>query len=296
MALSPDTLTAWVADSGNDRVVVWTRPDTSSTTWSYSTQFGTGGISDTSFSGIRGLTASPDTLTVWVADTQNNRITVWTRPDASSTTWSYSAKFGTQGSGDSNLASPWNIAVSPDTLTAWVTDYGNNRVVVWTRPDASSTTWSYRAKFGTSGSGDSNLRSPQGIAISPDTLTAWVADQLNYRIVLWTRPDASSTTWSYRAQFGTQGSGDSNFSDPWGLAVSADTLTAWVADPDADRVVVWARPDTSSTTWTYRAKFGTEGSGDSNFASPKALAVSSDNLAVWVVDQSNYRISIWTQS
>ena len=62
----------------------------------------------------------------------NNRIAVWTRPSTTSTTWSYSAQFGTQGSGDSNFSVPTGVFVSADTLTAWVADSGNNRIAIWT--------------------------------------------------------------------------------------------------------------------------------------------------------------------
>jgi DNA-binding beta-propeller fold protein YncE len=58
---------------------------------------------------------------------------IWTRPDATSTSWSFSAKFGTQGSGDSNLSGPYSVAVSADSLTAWVADFSNNRISIWTQ-------------------------------------------------------------------------------------------------------------------------------------------------------------------
>ncbi len=297
IAVSPDTLTAWVVDMANSRIVVWTRPDATSTTWSYSAQFGTSGSGNSNFNTPLGIVVSPDTLTAWVADYSNNRISIWTRPDATSTTWSYSAKFGTQGSGDSNLKTPASVFVSADTLTAWVADNGNNRIVIWTRPDTSSTTWSYSTQFGTQGTGDSNFDLPVGIAVSLDTLTAWVTDLGNSRTVVWTRPDTSSTTWSYNAKFGTAGSGNSNLALPRPGCASPDTLTTWVADFGNARIVAWTRPDATSTTWSYSAKFGSgPGSGDSNFDRPQGVVVSADSLTAWVADYGNNRISIWTQS
>jgi DNA-binding beta-propeller fold protein YncE len=231
-----------VADTSNNRITVWTRPDTSSTTWSFSAKFGTSGSGDSNFSNPQGVFVSADTLTAWVGDTSNNRISIWTRPDTSSTTWSFSAKFGTSGSGDSNFRNPKGVFVSADLLTAWVADTGNDRIPVWTRPDTFSTTWSFSTTFGSGGTGDSNFRNPRGVVVSADSLTAWVADTVNNRISIWTRPDTSSTTWSFSTTFGSgPDSGDDNFRYLSGVFVSADTLTAWVADYENDRISIWTQ-------------------------------------------------------
>ncbi len=296
LAISADTLTTWVADYNNNRIVIWTRPDASSTTWSYNAQFGTAGIGDSGLNLPSGIAVSPDTLTAWVADYNNKRIVIWTRQDASSTTWSYSTRFGSQGSGDAFFTGPTGIAVSADTLTVWVADPSNYRIAVWTRPDTSSTSWSHSTNFGTQGSGDTNFSLPRAIAVSEDTLTVWVADYNNNRIVIWTRPDSSSTAWSYSTQFGTFGTGATNFKEPKGIAVSPDTLTAWVGDSGNHRIMVWKRPDASSTTWTSYTEFGKQGSDDTSFSFPFGVAVSPDTLTTWVVDNGNNRISIWTQS
>ncbi|MFM8593930.1 MAG: hypothetical protein ACKOCK_06005, partial [Chloroflexota bacterium] len=128
-------------------------------------------------------------------------------PTALPTGWVYSTKFGSSGSGDTNFSSPTCVAVSSDFLTAWIADSTNNRVTVWTRPDTSSTTWSFSTKFGTVGSGDTNLNGPNGLAVASDGLSVWVADTLNHRLVIWTRPDIASTTWSFSTKFGTGGAG-----------------------------------------------------------------------------------------
>jgi sugar lactone lactonase YvrE len=294
-AISPDGLTVWIADSNNNRVVVWNRSDASSTAWTYSTQFGSSGSGDENFGAPWCVAVSADTLTAWVADGDNKRVVVWTRPDATSTAWSYNAQFGSAGSGDGNFDNPAGVAIAPDTLTVWVTDGGsNNRVSIWTRPDATSTAWSYNAQFGSSGAGDENFSAPFSIALSPDTLTAWIADTFNNRVVIWTRPTVTSTAWTYNTQLGTQGSGDSNLSAPWQVAVSADTLTAWVADTFNSRIVIWTRPDTTSTAWSYSTQFGSAGAGDSNLNGPTGVAIASDSRTAWITDSQNFRMVIWT--
>jgi DNA-binding beta-propeller fold protein YncE len=294
--VSSDSLTAWVADMNNNRISIWTRPNTSSTTWSFSTQFGTSGTGDSNFNGPAGVFVSSDSLTAWAADAGNNRIAIWTRPDTSSTTWSSSAQFGTSGSGNDNFTIPRGVFVSADALTAWIADTGNSRIAIWTRPNTASTTWSSSAQFGSQGTGNDNFSSPFGVSVSADSLTAWIADMNNNRISIWTRPNTSSTTWSYSTQFGTSGSGNDNFTNPAGVFVSSDTLTAWVADAGNNRIAIWTRPDTASTTWSYTAQFGTQGAGNDNFNGPIGVFVAADSLTAWVADADNNRIAIWTAS
>lgn len=295
VAISPDGRTAWVADLKNNRVVIWTRPNASSLAWTNLTQFGSHGSGDDNFDEPQGLAVSSDGLTVWVADVSNDRAMVWTRPDASSP-WAFSAQIGSgvAGSGDSDFDHPIGIAVSPDGLTVWVTDVWNDRVVIWARADASSQ-WAYSAQFGSFGAGNDNLNRPYGVSVSPDELTVWVVDSGNQRVVVWTRPDADSTVWTFSTKFGSGGDGDGEFGQPQGVAVLPDGLTAWVSDvaPTSTGVSIWTRPDASSTIWTYRSRFGSKGSGNSEFNFPFFLAVSPDGLTVWVSDASNDRVVVW---
>lgn len=293
VALSADGLTLWVADYQTHRITIWTRPNANSTNWTYNAQFGNQGDDDTGLLGPYGVAVSPDGLTVWVADTSNSRIVIWTRPDSNSTTWSYNARFGTRGTGDAQFRTPTGVAISPDTLTAWVADPNNDRITIWTRQTGTSTEWTYSAKFGTIGSGNTNLAGASDVAISADTLTAWVADQSNSRIVVWSRVDANATEWNYSTQFGSDGSGDNNFYGPFGVAISADTRTAWVADVNNNRISVWTRPDSTSLSWSYSTQFGSYGSGDTNFNRPYDVAVSAAGDTAWVPDNFNSRIVVW---
>jgi tripartite motif-containing protein 71 len=291
--VSSDGLTAWIADVGNNRIAIWNRPNATSTTWSPVTTFGARRSGDSEFSGPSSVWVSSDGLTAWIADTFNDRIVIWNRPNATSTAWSYLTQFGSEGTGDSQLNNPYSVWVASDGLTAWVADYGNDRIVTWNRPDAASTTWSFAAKFGTNGTLDNELDHPNGIRVSSDQRTMWIVDYSNSRIVIRNRADTSSTSWSYVTQFGSEGTGDSEFDYPEGMGLSGDELTVWVADNNNHRVVKWSRPDAASTAWAYVSQFGSNGTGADNFKDPSGVWVTSDPETALVVDTSNNRISIW---
>ena len=238
IAISADELTAFVADQGNNRISIWTRPNDTSTTWSYSSQFGTAGTGDRNLLAPVGVALSADGLTTFVSDALNNRVVIWTR-ESNPTDWSYSTKFGTYGSGVGQLYGQAGLALSANGRTLLVADYGNNRISVWDRQDANATSWTNSTTFGTFGSGPGNLSSPFDVALSADGRTAWVADNYNHRISIWTRTGANSTTWTNTTTFGSLGSDDPNFNYPQSVAVSSDGNTLWVADTVNHRISIW---------------------------------------------------------
>ena len=297
VAVSADGRTVWVADQQNDRISVWTRPTSTSTEWSHSINFGSGGSGGANFYAPAGVAVSADGLTVWVADHDNLRVSVWTRTTNTSTEWSPSTTFGSgPGIGGDNFNGTSGVAVSADGRTVWAVDNGNNRISVWTRTTNTSIDWSPGTIFGSQGSGDDQFNAPTFVAVSADGRTAWVADQFNNRISVWTRPTDSSTEWSHSTNFGTEGSGVSQFQAPIGVAVSGSGRTVWVTEYSNNRISVWTRPSNTSTNWSPSTTFGSYGSGDDSFHAPMAVAVSADGRTVWVADSANNRISIWTYS
>ncbi len=189
IAVSPDQLTVWVTACDNDTVMQWSRPDTSSTSWSQDTSFGgfgTGGNTTSldKFDNPTGIALSGDLLTSIVADRSNDRVTVWTRSDTQKTsTWTAQAGFGAN-----EFDSPHAVALSPNGLTAYVADYNHFKIQVWNRPDAASTSWAYLTEFGAWGDGTKlgDIQYPMGVAVSADGLTAWVVDSNLNRVTVWT--------------------------------------------------------------------------------------------------------------
>ena len=289
-----DTTTVWVADTGNNRISVWSRPDADSTAWLDVTHFGSLGSGDSNFSNPVSVALSADTRTAWVADLSNHRVVIWTRPDPDSRAWQYTAQFGGEGSGDGNFLMPTGVSLAPDELTLWVADAMNHRISVWTRPAVTSTEWSPVARFGSNGTGGSNFNYPTRVVVSADTLTAWVSDSLNSRISIWSRQDAQSTTWTPLSRFGRSGSGPSQLRFPADIKVSADTLTAWVVDQENHRIAIWTRADASATEWSPHAHLGSKGRGEQGFGMLTSIALSADEKIMWLADSERSRISVWT--
>lgn len=91
----------------------------------------------------------------------------------------------------------------------------------------------------------------------------------------------------YISQFGSFGTGDSQFNYPLDLAI--DSTRIYVVDSNNNRVQVF-----NKITGAFIAKFGAVGSGDGQFNSP--INVSVDDNYIYVLDQGNYRVQIFNKS
>jgi DNA-binding beta-propeller fold protein YncE len=257
--------------------------------WTNQTTFGGRGSEADEFDYPFGLAISDDTLTVLVADANNDRISVWTRTSIASTDWSHQTNFGSYGVGANELSWPNGVAISKDGLTVFVADSLNDRISVWTRSSAASADWTDQTTFGSIGEGASDFYSPESVAISSDGLTAFIVDMGNARISVWTRSSAHSTDWANQTTFGSFGSRASEFNLPFDCAVSSDDKTVFVADYNNNRISIWTRSSSSSTDWTHQTNFGA-----SKFDGTAGVSVSEDGLQVFVADDS--RISVWRRS
>jgi DNA-binding beta-propeller fold protein YncE len=270
--VSQDGQTVWVAEYGNDRIAVWSE---SNDVWSNQAAFGSTGSGVNEFYGPLGVACSADKRTVWVADTFNLRVSIWTQNGG---VWSNQTTIATgQGQG---------IAVSADEQTFWLAHYGNHLVSVWTKSGA---TWNLQTTFGSGpGGGASQFNQPVGVAVSADGQTVWVCDRGNHRISIWTK---TGGTWSNQATFGSLGSGPDQLNVPQGLAIAADEQTVWVADYNNHRVSVWTK---TNGVWGNLTTFGTgPGSGETQLDRPPGIAVSADGETAFVAEWIHSRVSVW---
>ena len=95
-------------------------------------------------------------------------------------------------------------------------------------------------------------------------------------------------TYVFTLKWGTQGSGDGQFSYPSGVAVDGSG-NVYVADLGNHRIQKF------SSTGVFLTKWGTQGSGNGQFEAPTDIAVDSSGN-VYVVDSGNNRVQKFSSS
>lgn len=238
----------------------------------YILQWGSYGAGDGQFYNPGSVAVAGDG-TIYVADTNNHRIQYF---DSNGT---YQGQWGEQGTGDGQFNTPTGVAVLDDG-TVYVVDLGNHRVQYFDNGGA------YQGQWGGQGTGDGKFYQPHGIAVAgsstvPVSVTVYVVDN-NHRIQYF------SGTGNYRGQWGSLGSGDGQFSTPYGVAVANDG-TVYVGDTFNQRIQYF------SSTGSYQGKWGSSGLGDGQFNLPVDLTVVSDGT-VYVVDHYNNRIQYFSST
>jgi DNA-binding beta-propeller fold protein YncE len=270
-------------------------PPGASAPWRLSTRLGSRGSGAGEFYFSTGAAISPDQLTLYVADQNNHRISIWSRPDAGSA-WTPLERLGNgRGSGAAEFSGPTAVTVSEDQLRLYISDSGNHRISIWSRSNPGAN-WNPLVRLGgvSAGSGPGQFNFPVGASVTADQLTIYVADQNNNRISVWSRPSASSTDWSPLTRFGFAGTYDAQFRSPHWVVVAPDQRTLYVADTDNNRISIWSRPSTSAG-WTPLVRFGIKGGTANSFSFPTGLAISPDQLKLYVADSWNNRISVWSR-
>ena len=308
VAVSPDNATIYVADTGNDRVQVFS----SNGTFVRTIGLPGSGNADGQFLRPVGVAISPDNSSIYVGDNGNHRIQVFDVSGTFLRTW------GTEGADPGQLKFPNGVAIQADD-TLYVADYGNDRVQSLKTSDGS---------FISQLKDDSRGRflAPFGITVMPNTdfvvvdlalnqikifdelgayVTQWghvaaaplvdlsapldvavdsqnkiyVTDANNNRIVKYDAHGFQEATWGTPG-FGP-GAGNGEFSSPAGIDVDGDD-NVYVVDSGNNRVQKF------SSTGTYISAWGEAGNGNGEFTNPTAIAIHGD--AVYVVDTGNSRV------
>lgn len=205
---------------------------------------------------------------VWVADEENNRI------EEFSSTGTYLSQFGTSGAGNGQFNSPVGVAVSEGNV--YVVDHSNHRVQQF------NTSGMYLGQFGGNGSRAGQFKEPVGIATNPNNGDLYVSDSNNERV------EEFSPAGKYLAEFGSYGSGKGQFHGVQGLAINA-TGVLYAVDAENARVEKWLAPGAGGAHMTYSTQFGSSGSGNGQFNSPRQAAIDGHGN-VWVADDNNHRI------
>jgi DNA-binding beta-propeller fold protein YncE len=203
------------------------------------TSVGSRGTNDDQFNGPMGL-ANDDTH-VYVADSGNNRITIWNLSNGE-------VVDVFTGDGNTTFNAPMALAINQNNSVLYVTEAGSGRVLAFNltaAPNANITTnsttpsivnFTYAARFGDRDAEPpaSRLLAPSGLAVADDQL--FVCDFSNHRVVVFNTSRAYVTAW------GGEGVNSSQFKFPLGLAVYADHV--YVADNFNNRVQIFTQNGT----------------------------------------------------
>jgi len=320
-----------VADSGNNRVLIWNtiptdsaiapdlvlgQPDFVSATAS------NGGVKGKTMSNPTGIAIS-NTGYLYVADTGNNRVLIWTTFPTSNqqsanlilgqtNTTAHTANNG--GISGARLSGPKGLQWDGTNLL--VADTSNNRVLIWTsapsvngqtanrvlgQPDMVSSTANNGGVAGTSISGPSDVES--------DGTHVFVADRTNNRILEWaTFPSTNQQTADYvlgqasltASTANSGGISASSLNTPNGVATDGTNLI--VADASNNRVLLWTSIPLANQT-SANIEMGQPNmlaNAANNQGTPTAAnlslpqAVHGDSTHIYVADSANNRVLIWT--
>jgi tripartite motif-containing protein 71 len=205
----------------------------------------------------------------------------------------------TGSSGNGKLKTPAGVAVDASS-NVWVADTGNNRIVEFNEKGEFVVTFGTNVnktkvegggteaqknictaasgnvcQAATAGSLAGQLKSPQGIAMTPGG-NVWVADTGNNRIQKFGPTGGVLNTAS------GEGFEPGKLRSPTGITVAPDG-SIWVADSRNNRIEQW------SSTVTFVRAVGINGTGAGEFKTPSGIEADSTG-AIWVSDYGNGRV------
>lgn len=175
---------------------------------------------------------------------------------------SFTTRWGSFGTGNSQFKNPWDIAISRDG-EVFVTDTDNRRIQVF---DESG---SFIRKWGSAGNGSEQFQEPHGVGVN--------LDNGRTRVIV-SDPVMNSDSRRLR-RFSTTGSlisemGRSQMPNPRGIAIDNNNRI-WVVDSSSTgRVFLFDSDGSYNNSWTP--------SGNGSLSSPNGIAVFKDGSQTYV--------------
>jgi hypothetical protein len=233
---SSDNLTLYIGDRGNSRISIWRRSNATAGDWSHVANIA-------NLSNVMDMALSADQTTMVAVPAGGTTVWALSRANTSTDAWTLDATIT-----GSTLTRTQGIDISQDGLTIFVDNWNgpSEYIDVWARTSATGTDWTQQYTFGAANSSPDGFGSSNGDAVTGDDLTMFVGQSGKGWVSRWTRPDASSITWTWQENFGDgTGTGPTQFSYIYGVDVTPDGLSLVVGDqvyPQSagpQRVSVW---------------------------------------------------------
>jgi sugar lactone lactonase YvrE len=324
VAVDPTTGKLFVADLDNRRVLRWSSADKMIDGSPAEVVLGqpdfvtrtrnTGGISAASMNAPRSVYVDANG-TLWVADTDNNRIL---RFDNASTILSSSTADGVLGQPDfiSNTAGTTaGLLSAPTSLVVdgsgnlWVADKDNNRVMRFNNASAKPNGGNADGVLGqvdfvtgTSGTSASTMDAPWGVYVDVDG-NLWVADRFNSRVLRFDNASGLANGSVANGVLGqidfvtnTSGLSQSKFDGPRGVFMDG-AGRLYVGDEGNSRVVVFTdaavKPDGANADNVLgQPDFVTTGGVTSatGLNYPSNIFVDNANNHIWIPDTYSHRV------
>jgi streptogramin lyase len=231
--------------------------------YAFDAMWGSKGSGPTQLNDPEGIAVSPDGR-IFIADTGNNRIQVWSADGEPITSY---GSFGTSADwrNPPQFNHPEAVYVHPS-LQIYVSDTLNNRIVVLDNKGLVSTTW------GTQGSATSQFNLPR--AIAKDRLgDIWVLDSGNSRVQIFSNLGVFNSAWGV---FGTDASSNTAtavLNTPLGMALN-NIDQCLIADTGNFRMGVY---NNGGVPVTVQGWYGDDGPYE--FKDPSGVAVTPSGIA-----------------
>jgi DNA-binding beta-propeller fold protein YncE len=226
------------------------------------------GIKQTSLSSPSGIAVDPSSGNVYVADTANSRIQVFSNDGTYISNWGKYDEVSRNGT----LKFPQRIALD-EQGNVYVADTANNRIQVF------SNDGTYISNWGKYGRGNGSLNSPQDIALDEQG-NVYVADTANSRIQVF------SNDGTYISNWGRYGTGNGSFNQPSGIAVDQEG-NVYVVDTANSRIQVF------SNDGTYISNWGKYGHSEVGMRFPTDIVIDPSSNNMLVTDTGNSRILVF---
>ena len=219
---------------------------------------------------------SPDGQWIYVADTWNHRIQMFSAIGTPIKTWG-TPNYDPVSSGPFGLWGPRGIAIDSQGHVL-VADTGNKRILVY------DSNGSFITQIGSEGTGAGQFDEPVGLAFDNQG-DLFVADTWNQRIQVFI-PNADETIYTASVQWNVAGWSSQSLDNKPYLAINQEG-DIFATEPDSFRVLEF------STSGEFLRAWGGFGTTHDTFGLPSGIAVD-DQGRVWVSDTANNRLMRFT--